>query len=90
MLHTIFERIPAAGPTMVGTSDREGTRRVPPRRARRAATQRETDVFAAFVAAGGSVSYAAARVRIRPSTGPAAGINDSVVIAKLVKLLSSP
>ena len=34
----------------------------------RAATQRQMDVLAAFVAAGGSVSDAATRVGIRPST----------------------
>ncbi len=34
----------------------------------RPATQRQMDVLAAFVAAGGSVSDAAARVGIRPST----------------------
>lgn len=34
----------------------------------RAATQRQMDVLAAFVAAGGSVSDAASRVGIRPST----------------------
>jgi predicted ArsR family transcriptional regulator len=32
------------------------------------ATQRQVDVLAAYVAAGGSVSDAAARVGIRPST----------------------
>ncbi len=34
----------------------------------RAATQRQVDVLAAFVAAGGSVSGAATRAGIRPST----------------------
>ena len=34
----------------------------------RAATQRQMDVLAAFVAAGGSVSDAATRVGVRPNT----------------------
>ena len=45
---------------------REG--RVPARRSLRTATPRQVDVLAAFVAVGGSVSDAAARVGIRPST----------------------
>ena len=42
--------------------------RLPPRIAAADATARQVDVLAAFVATGGSVSDAAARVGIRPST----------------------
>ena len=42
--------------------------RIPAGALPRAATQRQMDVLAAFVAAGGSVSDAATRVGIRPST----------------------
>ena len=55
---------------MSGSPRRGGWRegRVPARRALAAATQRQMDVLAAYVAAGGSVQDAAELVGIRPST----------------------
>ncbi len=70
-MHAIYDRITVAGPEIVGVrltqaaGMRDGYLRgsMPPTR-----TPRQVDVLAAFVEAGGSVSDAAARVGIRPST----------------------